>query len=109
MLGIILILTLGGIIFVVSITMESAVGALQRRYGVGEHRRMQWVMDEKLHLIAPNEEEHEMPKDKARLRSGGSPLANSVATGQAMEKRDTSHVALLDLDFGQAKGGTSFA
>lgn len=109
MLGIVLILTLGGLVFVVSVTMESTVGALQRRYGLGEHRRMQWVMDEKLHLIATNEGEDEMLEDKSKLRSGGSPSTNSVATGQGTDKRDTSRVALLDLDFGQGRGGTSIA
>ena len=57
MLGIVLILTLGGFILVTSVTMESIVGKLQRRFGVGETRLLNWVMDEKLQLIAMSEQE----------------------------------------------------
>lgn len=56
MLGIVLILTLGGFILVTSVTMESIVGKLQRRFGVGEVRLLNWVMDEKLQLIAMSEQ-----------------------------------------------------
>ena len=113
MLGIILILTLGGFIFILSITMESTVGGLQRRLGLGEYRRVQWVMDDKLHLIAMREEEEEERKETTRdektrdektLQGTDSPSINSVDTGPATtEKKDTSHVALLDPD------GTHFA
>lgn len=50
-LGIILILTIGGILLVTSMTLESSVGRLQRRFHVGELRRVNWIMDEKLQLI----------------------------------------------------------
>lgn len=100
MLGIVLILTLGGLILLISITMESAVSALQRRFGMGELRRLDWMMDEKLHLISMSEE--------ADLRSGGAVgLPASKTSMETMrfttEKKDTSQVALLDLDRERAR------
>lgn len=97
MLGIVLILTLGGLILIMSVTMESTVGALQRRFGVGEHRRMEWVMDEKLQLIATRED------GAGEMTLGGGAAAASrssvdVVRGiNAIEKADNSQVALIDL------------
>lgn len=99
MLGIGLILTLGGLILIISVTMESTVSALQRRFGMGELRRLDWMMDEKLHLISMS--------DEADLTLGGGTVVGLSAASKtsldttraiAMEKKDTSQVALLDLD-----------
>lgn len=102
MLGIVLILTLGGLILVMSVTMESTVGALQHRFGMGEHRHLEWLMDEKLHLIAMREEA-EMP-----LGRGGAAVSSQPSLA-ATEKKDHSQVALLDLDSGFGRGGADVA
>lgn len=98
MLGIVLILGLGGLILVLSVTMESIVGSLQRRLGVGEHRRLQWMMDEKLHLIAAGEERDDMMKDASIVGRTSSLRKNSTDKGPAPETKDNSRVALLELD-----------
>lgn len=103
MLGIVLILTLGGLILILSVTMESTVGALQGRLGVGQHRRMEWLMDEKLHLIANRED----AGGGAEMTLGGGSAAAAAASRSSVdmvrganatfEKGDNSQVALIDL------------
>lgn len=141
MLGIVLILFLGGLILILSVTMESAVGALQRRFGVGEARHLEWIMDEKLHLMAVQQEEEggEMRskgpiggEEIGGVRGGGGRSGsgskwddgmgpflsrNSIDTARATtttmattataerDRKDTSQVALLDLDFGIDRNG----
>ena len=99
MLGIILILTLGGLILILSVTMESAIGTLQRRYGVGEQRRMAWLMDEKLHLIDAREDagNGEMTLGGGAAAAASRSSVDMVRGTSAMEKGDNSQVALIDL------------
>lgn len=99
MLGIVLILSLGGLILIASVTMESTVSAVQRRLGVGEHRRMEWLRDEKLHLIATREED-----GGEMTLGGGAGSRSSVDVGgrATMEKGGNSQVALIDLGSRQA-------
>lgn len=103
MLGIVLILTLGGLVLILSVTMESTVGALQRRFGVGQQRRMEWLMDEKLHLIATRED---ASGGGAEMTLGGGAAAAAASRSSVdivrganatLEKGDTSQVALIDL------------
>ena len=106
MLGIILILTLGGLVLILSVTMESIVGAVQRRFGVGQHRRMEWLMDEKLHLVATREDAGG-GGGGAEMTLGGGAAAAAAASRSSidivrganatLEKGDTSQVALIDL------------
>ena len=99
MLGIVLILTLGGFILIMSVTMESTVGAVQRRFGVGEHRRMEWLMDEKLHLVATREDA-EMTLRGGEV-SGAAASRSSIDVSRSnntpTEKKDHSQIALIDL------------
>lgn len=99
LLGIILILTLGGIILITSMTMERIVGRLQRRFHVGEIRRANWIMDEKLQLIAMSAE-----ADTTFEKGSGSESPKSLnTTDQATrdKENDTTRVALLELDLEQ--------
>ncbi len=103
MLGIVLILALGGLILIVSVTMEPLVGGLQRRYGVGEHRQKQWTTDEKLQLIATREDRSYVMKDASLMGGANSLRHNSMDTGQAPEIKDSSRVAILELEFEHAR------
>lgn len=100
LLGIVLILTLGGIILITSVAIERLVGRLQRRFHVGEIRRANWIMDEKLQLIAMSAE-----ADTTFEKSSGSVSQKSLSTtAQATrdkEEDDTTRVALLELNFEQ--------
>lgn len=52
-LGMTLIFALGGLIIIISLTMESTVGAMQRRRAQGgEDRMLVWKRDEKLEILA---------------------------------------------------------
>jgi hypothetical protein len=64
-------------------------------------------MNKKLHLIASNDEGNEMIENNETLQDDDSSSTNSVETNQATKKRDTSHVTLLDLDFGQTRNEIS--
>ena len=71
---------------------------LQRRFGVGERRLSNWVMDEKLHLIAMSEQ--------ADTPLGGGSRSLSKNTLDASvpvmtDKEDNSQVALLEVDLEQ--------
>lgn len=52
LLGIVIILSVGGLIILVSLWLETVVGWVQRRWGRGEAKRSQWENDEKLQLLS---------------------------------------------------------
>lgn len=96
MLGIVLVLTLGGLILVTSVTMESIMSRLQRRFGVGELRLSNWVKDEKLHLIAMSEQA-DPPLGGGSRSASKNTLDASVPV--MTDKEDNSQVALLESGF----------
>ena len=50
LLGVLIILVLGGFIIFVSLFIDTLVGFFQRRFHKGEHKTIQWALDEKLQL-----------------------------------------------------------
>lgn len=49
-LGVALIIALGGLTILTNMILEPIVGWFQRRHKTNDHRRLQWILDEKLQL-----------------------------------------------------------
>ena len=49
-LGVAIILLLGALLVLTNLVLDVCVGSLQRKYDWGDHKRLQWVLDEKLQL-----------------------------------------------------------
>lgn len=114
-LGITLIFALGGLIILISLTMESTVGAMQRRWARGgEDRRLEWKSDEKLEILAEEGrrprhfDDEEMAANDTRGNSQGafgsllpdstmSRAASTVAAGR--DRGDRSDPGLLKFQF----------
>lgn len=122
-LGMTLIFALGGLIIIISLTMESTVGAMQRRWAQGgEDRMLVWKRDEKLEILAEegrrarhdddggdDDDDEEMTANDTRGNSQGalgSPLppdsttsraASTVAAGR--DRGDLSDAGLLKYQF----------
>lgn len=125
-LGMTLIFALGGLIIIISLTMESAVGAMQRRWARGgEDRRLVWERDEKLEILAEegrrarhdddvgdDDDDEEMTANDTTLKrlnsqgASGSPLppdsttsraASTVAAGR--DRGDLSDAGLMKYQF----------
>lgn len=121
-LGMSLILGLGGLILIISWTMESAVGAIQRRLAHGgEEGGLVWIRDEKLEILAEegrlarrngnndgDYEDEEMTANNTRGDSQGalgsllppsttSRAASTVATDR--NRGDLSDPGLLQVQF----------
>lgn len=117
-LGMSLILALGALIVIISSTMESTIGAMQRRWARGgEERRLLWERDEKLEILAEEErrarhdggDDEEMTANDTKVNSQGalgyllhptsttSRAASTVAAGR--DRGDLSDAGLLKLQF----------
>lgn len=48
--GLVLLLAVGGIIILISLTIDTVVGYIQSKTGVGEHKRTEWLVNDKLHM-----------------------------------------------------------
>lgn len=112
-----LIFALGGFIIIISMTMESTIGAMQRRWARGgEERRLVWKRDEKLEVLAEegrrarhNDGDDEMTANDTMGNSQGalgsllrptpttSRAASTVAAGG--DRGDLSDAGLLKLQF----------
>lgn len=101
-LGMTLIFALGGFIILISLTMESTVGAMQRRWARGgEDRRVEWKRDEKLEILAEEgrrprhhgeDEEEEMTANNTRGNSQGA-LGSPLPPDSSTMSRAASTVA----------------
>lgn len=49
-LGLALVLTIGSALVLTNLVLDRVVGYIQQRYQTGNHRRLQWIVDEKLQL-----------------------------------------------------------
>lgn len=49
-LGVAIILAIGILIIGIWLTLETAIGWVQRRYNWGDYRRLRWIMDDKMQL-----------------------------------------------------------
>lgn len=50
MLGLALVLIIGSIVIMTNLLLDTIVGFIQRRFKTGDHRRLQWIVDEQLQL-----------------------------------------------------------
>lgn len=101
-LGMTLIFALGGFIILISLTMESAVGDMQRRWARGgEDRREEWKRDEKLEILAEegrrprhhgDDEEEEMTANNTGVNSQGA-LGSPLPPDSSTMSRAASTVA----------------
>ena len=49
-LGVAIILVVGAMLIFANLVLDLLVGCIQHRWNIGNHRRLQWVLDEKLQL-----------------------------------------------------------
>lgn len=49
-LGMVVLFAIGGLIIIVSLCIDTLVGWIQQRFGIGTHARMCWLLDDKLQL-----------------------------------------------------------
>lgn len=116
-LGMTLIFALGGMIIIISLTMESTVGVMQRRWARGgEYKRLVWKRDENLEILAEEGRRHRSGDDDEGMTANdtrgnsqgalGSPLlpdsttsraASTVAAGS--DRGDPSDAGLLKYQF----------
>ncbi|KAI9890825.1 MAG: hypothetical protein M1814_003609 [Vezdaea aestivalis] len=95
-LGMSLVLGLGGLIIILSFTVEPAVSHFQRKHKKGNGRREQWEQDDKLHLLMA---------DAARQDSTDMTVADSSRSSEDLETEDEkpggkpSHASFINQAF----------
>ncbi len=92
-LGMTLIFALGGLIILISFTMESAVDAIQRRWHKGEYRRRMWTLDEKLGLLATGQTEAAGDENEDERTTHDERLHPHAAAGSLARSEDVTTVS----------------
>ena len=92
-LGMSIILILGGVIMIISLSIDTVVGAIQQRTGKGEYRRQEWILHDKLQLLR-----------RANERAGRGTRAGSYETVPVTE----SGQPLTDLAVDEARGDVEY-